>query len=674
MVSVQQRLAQNGPQGYGTWPARGRHVSAGRSRGSAGPARTTTAGGLVLAVWVVAVQWPSLGVGFWSWDWYWLDQCAQGRTGWDGPFYDVAHHQNPLPVEVAWYRLALAVLGQHATAQHLLALAGFLLTLAVLYLYLRTLPLPRWAAAGAVTLAGLAPSCQTSWTWFASSPHLWATLLGLSAATAHLAWRRGNSRSWPLILIAGVLLVAGVAMKNDGILGALLILVWEWTTPPRGSHPPGRRRARLTVTVMAAAPVLAFVWWQATAVDPHRDSARTSPDHVLSTIAGLIRFTFLTRSDAELREEFPPGPPAPTFLLWAGAAVGVAILALATLSVREPAGRTLLVAGLGVTGPVATLHPALVGRYVLPLVLAFTGAAGVGAVTAQRLGQRRHVVPHRRRHVLPRRRRHVLPIIVTAITAAAALCWSALAHHNSGSGTTTVREETALLAALQTSRITPTGGPLTLHLVNSPLNPATASFRLLDPTLRPSWRNTPLTVTAPPQPPPANQSTITLTRDATGHYVAAAPIFGVGPLRHARGTDQTEATAGGAVLLAMTSTRIAATWCLTIRSPAALASERKTDHCWLSGGASRAREIASMRAGNCAAVYVDAGRCSNGRPVTTTRPSSPSTVRPTSWRTCTVTGSVSPCGAPTTGRENIVVASARKVSVAQCGRGIRATG
>jgi hypothetical protein len=457
------------------------------------------AGGLLLAAWLAVVQLPCLRVGFWSWDWYWLDQDARGQTGWGGPFYDVAHHQNPLPVEVAWYRLALAVLGRDPTAQHALALAGFLLTLTVFYAYLRLLGLPRWAGAAAVTLAGVAPSCQTSWTWFAASPHMWAAALGLAAAATHLAWRRGGSRSWPLLLTAGVLTVAAVAMKNDGVLGGLLILAWEWTAPRGQDRPP----ARLPITVMAATPVLAFVWWQATAVDPHRDTAQTGIGHLLTTAGGLIRFALIARTDTELLQEFPPGPPPPTFLVWAGAVVGAAVLALAVLSVRERAGRILLAAGIAGLGPVSVLQPALVSRYALPAVLAFTGAAGVGAAVLRRSHHGRH--------------HYVLAAVATT---AAALTWGGLAHHSSGAGAVAVTEETALLTSLQAAHVSPTGTPLTLRLINSPLNPTTAGLRLLDPTLPTAWRHTPITVTTPGQPSPPDVHVITVTRDDTGHYSA----------------------------------------------------------------------------------------------------------------------------------------------------------
>jgi hypothetical protein len=457
------------------------------------------AGGLLLAVGVVMVQFPCLRVGFWSWDWYWLDQDARGQTRWGGPFYDLAHHENPLPVEVAWYRLALAVLGRNPTAQHGLALAGFLLTLTVFYAYLRLLALPRWAAAATVTLVGVAPSCQTSWTWFAASPHMWAAMLGLAAATTHLAWRLGGSRSRSLAFAAAALTVAAVAMKNDGVLGALLILAWEWTAPRGQDRPP----ARPQITAMAALPVLAFIWWQATAVDPHRDTAQTGIGHLLTTAAGLIRFAFIARTDAELRQEFPPGTPPPALLVWAGAAVGAAILSLAG------------VAGLG---PVAVLQPALVSRYALPAVLTFTGAAGVGAAVLRR--------GHRPRH------HHVLAFVGTT---AAILTWGGLAHHSSGAGAVATREETALLTGLQTAHVAPTGTPLTLRLIGSPLNPTTVGLRLLDPALPTAWRRTPVIVTAPGQPsPPHHHEVITMTRDSTGHYTAAVP----------RDTTATGASAG----------------------------------------------------------------------------------------------------------------------------------
>jgi hypothetical protein len=466
------------------------------------PRATTLIGALAALVALVAVQAPSLRAGFWSWDWYWLDQDARGQTAWGGPFYDVLHHQNPLPAEVAWYRLTLAVLGSHPTAQHQLTLAGFLITLGLLYAYLRLLTVPRWAAAAAVTLAGLAPSSQSSWTWFASSPHMWAAALGLGAAITHLAWRRGGSRSWQLIVGAAVLALLAVAMKNDGVLGPLLILAWEWTA----FRAPGKSPKRRVVTVMALLPLTAFLWWQATAIDPHRDSASTGAGHVLSTMAGLLRFTFLTRTEAELRQEFPPGPQAPTALLLAAAVVGASILALAAFSLQTRSGRTLVLAGVGALGPVSVLQPALVCRYVLPAVLMFTGAAAVGAsvLLTWDHGSRRPHGP-------------ALRAVGLAALLASAVVWGTLAHRSSGDGEVAVREENALLTGLQSAHLNPQQG-VALQLLGSPLNPTTAQLRLLDPALPRDPRLPPIQILGPGQTVTGYLHLITVIRDDSGRY------------------------------------------------------------------------------------------------------------------------------------------------------------
>jgi hypothetical protein len=473
-------------------PERGR-------RSASRPRLTTLIGGLVAAGTLVAVQAPSLRAGFWSWDWYWLDQDARHQTAWGGPFYDLFHHQNPLPVEVAWYRLTLAVLGTHPTAHHLLTLVGFLITLTLLYAYLRLLSVPRWAAAAAATLAGLAPSSQTSWTWFAASPHMWAAALGLGAAVSHLAWRRGGSRSRLLIVGAAVLTMLAVAMKNDGVLGPLLILAWEWAVP---RAPAPRRPA---VTVMTTLPLTAFLWWQATATDPHRDSASTGVGHLVSTMAGLLRFTFLFRTDAELRQEFPPGPRAPQALLQAAVVVGAVIMALAVVSLRTRAGRTLVLAGVGALGPVAVLQPALVCRYVLPAVLMFTGGAAVGAVVL--LTRSRPDRQHGR----------ALKTVGVAALLASAVVWGSLAHRSSGSGEVAVREESALLAGLQAAHLDPRTG-VAVRLQGSPLNPTTAYLRLLDPALPPALRLPALQILGPEQSAPAGLRLLTAVRDDTGRY------------------------------------------------------------------------------------------------------------------------------------------------------------
>lgn len=482
---------------------------------------STLLGGLVAMAALIGIQFPSLHTGFWSWDWYWIDQHTRGRTAWGGPFYDLAHHENPMPVEVAWYRLALTVLAHHDGAHHVLTLGGFLLTLAVLYAYLRLIDLPRWAAAGATILAGLAPSAQTSWTWFAASPHMWATALGLASAVAHVTWRRGGSRSSPLIIGSGVLALAAVSMKNDGAIGPLLIMAWEWTA----ARSELRFAARARITVLAALPLAAFLWWQATAVDPHRDSAEIGVGRVLSTMAGLIRFAFLARTDAELRRESPPGPHAPTILLLAGAAVGAAVLALALVSLRTRSGRILVAAGVAGLGPVAVLQPALVPRYALPAVLMFTAAAGAGAVVvAQHRRQPRNPQSLR----TPRVAGPATPaapatpttpaLLATAVAALAAIAvWATLAHHSSGFGAVAVQEEAALLASVQAANLDP-GDGLALRLRNSPLDPSTAHLRLLDPSLPAALRSHPITFLGPADVAPPGLRLLTAVRDATGRY------------------------------------------------------------------------------------------------------------------------------------------------------------
>ena len=467
------------------------------------------------AVVVVGAAFPALQPRFWSWDWYWVDLCARDQCRWGGPFYDIAHHANPLPFEVQWYRMTLAVLGQRPTAHHVLALVGLLATLAVLHQVVRAVGVPEWASGTAVVLAGVSPAALTSWTWFAASPHLWAALLGLGAAGLHLRWRASGSRSWLIPAGALALAVLGLAMKNDAVIGPLLVVAWEWLSPMGGPR-PGRR----AVTVAATVPVAVFVWWQFTAVDPHRDQARTGLTDVLGNAVGLLRFTFLWRNESELRAEFPPGASAPLPLTVAGFLVGGMVLALAAVSLRRPEGRVLVIAGLGSLAPIAVLQPALVSRYVLPPTLLITAAAGAGAGYLLRTRSRNQTSqaldrPDRETISAPR---ITIPV---AIGIGAILSWAALTWLTSGAGYGAGQEEDALLAGFATSTLTP-ADIATVELVNSPLEPSTAEFRQLDPTLAPRQRLRRLTFLLPGEEPPADGLHAVAVRHPSGDYQITA--------------------------------------------------------------------------------------------------------------------------------------------------------
>lgn len=463
---------------------------------------------IVAVALLAAALSPSLRAGFWSWDWYWIDEHARGNTAWGGPFYDVANHANPLPVEVQWYRATLELLGLNPFAHHLLTLTGLIATLGVLYLVTRRLGVPPWACLWAVVLAGLAPSSLTSWTWFAASPHMWAALLGLGAAAAHLAWRRGGSRCLPLALAAPLLSVIGLAVKNDAVIGPLLILAWEWSGGRR-ERPAGR----VIVTAAAVVPMMVFVWWQATAIDPHRDQAQTGVWQVLGKTFGLLRFAFLWQDDAELRAEFPPASPAPVALVVAGAAVGAAVLALAIGSLWTRSGRVLVAAGLASLGPVAVLEPALLSRYVLPPVLLITAAAGAGAAhLIGRIGRNRPVKGGDRRAAV------VGPRVLAGAAVATLAIWGTLAHLAGAGGAVATREEEALLAGLLRAGLS-AQDRYAVRLVGSPIEPSTAAFRQYDPDLPAAQRLRGLRFLLPGEAVPAGMPLATVTRLPDGTYV-----------------------------------------------------------------------------------------------------------------------------------------------------------
>jgi hypothetical protein len=287
-----------------------------------------------------------------------------------------------------------------------------------------------------------------------------------------------------------------MAMKNDAVVGPLLIVAWEWSGG-RFEHRPGRR----IVTTAAVLPVVAFVWWQSTATDAHRDHAQTGIWQVVSTAVGLLRFAFLWRSEPELRAEFPPAPAAPAAMAVLGVVVGAAVLALAAVSLRTRSGRVLVAAGLASLGPVAVLQPALLSRYVLPPVLLITAAAGAGA---GRLARRSVVFKYRR------------AAMASAAIASLAI-WAVLAHLVSGAGAIATHEEQSLLTGLVQAGLT-AKDEVAVRLVNSPVEPSTASFRQYDPTLPPEQRLRGLRFLQAGEAAPPGMPVATATRLASGTY------------------------------------------------------------------------------------------------------------------------------------------------------------
>jgi hypothetical protein len=318
-------------------------------------------------------------------------------------------------------------------------------------------------------------------------------------------WRQRGSRSWLLFGASVVLSVLGLAMKNDALLGVLVIVAWEWLIPRSQ-----RERRRTIVTGVVLLPAAAFLWWQATAVDPHRDHAQTGLAQVASNSVKLLRFIFLWRNDSELRAEFPPGPPPPIALTVLGGMAGTAVLILAALSLRDRAGRVLVFAGLASLGPVAVLNPAVVSRYTLPTTLLITAAAGAGAalLATSRGGAPRHALATSRGGT-PRR------VLALGAGLATIAVWGTLAHLASGDGAVAGREEQALLSGLTAAALDPSQDTAVL-LTNSPLDPSTAAFRQGDPTLPQRLHR--LTFLLPGQTPPPGMRWAVANRLPTGVY------------------------------------------------------------------------------------------------------------------------------------------------------------
>ncbi len=442
----------------------------------------------VVAIAIVAATvWPVRHAGLFSDDYNWLNNYALGNLHLGGPFYDLGHHGNPLPVEVQWYRLHFSLFRFSGTEHHTFDLGCHLAVLALFFGLLIRLGVSRASAAGATLLAGLAPAAVGVYGWVSASPHLWATLLALAAIHLYLSWRASER---PIYLALSLILTVGAVLtKNDGLLAPVFVVVHLWSEPTSS-----RPRAALVSGAYAAAAAL-FVLWEASAHDSIRSSAHPTPGSALSNLGNLLRLTLLPHDPGRLHEVTGVSSAIAVALAWM-AAVAVGGLALASLTKRP--GRVLLLAGLVTTVPILVLREPVVFRYAYPLVLCVLGAAAIGL---DGLSRRQ-----------PGFRRSIEFGVACLAIGVIAYTWGALTRNDAIRDGASNKEGNAMLAAVSASNVNLSKGG-SLELLGSPLDGNTARFRFEDPRLPSNLHST--LVTVGPEPPPH----VVVARQLDGSYI-----------------------------------------------------------------------------------------------------------------------------------------------------------
>lgn len=409
--------------------------------------------------------WPMTRPGLYSDDWNWFDRLARGNLGIGGPFYDLANHGNPLPVEVQVNRIHFALFGANGPAAHTTDLAGHLITLTLLYLLIRRLDATTWVAAAGTLLAGVAPAPISAFTWIAASVHMWATLFALASILCYLTWRRDRTR-WAWIAAATALALIGVWTKNDGVLAPVFIIIYELTAGFR-LH----KRASAAIVVAFAAIGGLFVVWQLTAKDSIRETADPSISGILNNGVGLVKLVLVPDGPSEVYDEYSSGRTIiGVVAAVAVVAASVVVVALALVSLVTRNGRIVLASGIVSAIPVLALGTALESRYCYPLTLCVAAAAALGLQQFLVLARRRKPVG-----------RYVFALAAAALVGTVGV-WGGQTHTLAAEGSAPSGEGDALLAGVAASEADLSRGG-SIKLIDSPLDANTAAFRFRDPRL-----------------------------------------------------------------------------------------------------------------------------------------------------------------------------------------------
>ncbi len=244
------------------------------------------AGAVILCSAVLLIMPLAANSDFWSWDYQWWADAKEGRLIFGGPYYDLAYHTNPLPLEVLAYRLQFAIAGSNMAAHHIIDFFGHVLTVAALAVLMRQMGAGILGIIFASLFGLFAAGPVEAWSRPCASPHMWLLLLSILSGCAFLRWR---SERWPWLFLSMAALWGACLTKTDGIWGGIFILLITWFYSDTVGFKPLSLRNRFLVSGLALAPMMVFFLWEATAVhDPHRDNAVVGLVYIVERFASYI--------------------------------------------------------------------------------------------------------------------------------------------------------------------------------------------------------------------------------------------------------------------------------------------------------------------------------------------------------------------------------------------------
>ena len=273
---------------------------------------------VLLALLLAVVAYSSgMAIGFVSDDFNWLRQGAHDQLGWAASFR-LNPHSNALPFEIALYHLKFVLFGFDATPYHVFAVAGHLANILLIYVLAGRIGLSRPVACLSALLAAVMAAGAQAVYWMSGDPHVWATLLTLSALILYIDHCRQGG--WWRYAAAILLAVVAPLVKAEGVgvIGGVLAFELFWHRP-----------AGLTwkVVPFALAPIPFVLWEWAT-----QDQLQTHRGFGLNVLSGGLGY---------LKQILLPLDPAHYFMA-TGGRLHVTLVALGIGLYLEAAGIVVL--------------------------------------------------------------------------------------------------------------------------------------------------------------------------------------------------------------------------------------------------------------------------------------------------------------------------------------------